>query len=209
MKKNARLNESISNFKRRLAPSIIAVGAALALSAGMVAPASADLVNGGFEDGDFTGWTLSDPNGDGSTAFTTVFCPGLGDPLVAEGFCAASLGATFDDDILSQTFATTPGTTYVLRFSFLWDGGTPADFTASIDGNPLFTRVDPPALSSFRTAARLFTATGASTTLSFAFRDDPGFMMLDAVSVSIPEPASAALLGLGLAGLALTKRRRS
>ncbi len=211
MKQTAALGStpSINRSKRRKTPLIVAAGAAIALGAGFTVPASATpvdpplLVNGGFEEGDFTGWTLDDPSG-----FTVVSCPGPGSD-VAEGFCAAALGAEGTEGTLTQSFATTPGTTYALSFAFKWDGGTPALFTALVDGHPLFSRVDPPAISDFRFARTFFTATAATTTLAFEFRDDPGFMGLDAVAVTIPEPMSAALVGLGLAGLALTRRRTS
>ncbi len=53
------------------------------------------------------------------------------------------------------------------------------------------------------------TATGHDN-LSFAFRDDPGYLDLDNIVVApeapIPEPASLALLPLGM--LALTRLRR-
>jgi hypothetical protein len=196
-------------MKPTMTSLIVAAGTAIALAIGVVAPATATpvdpplLVNGGFEDADFTGWTLDDSSG-----FTGVFCPGPG-PDVAEGFCAAFTGATVDAT-LSQTFPTTPGNPYLVTFQYKPDGGTPSHLTASIDGVLLFSRVDLAASTDYLLGTAFFKATGATSTLTLGFRDDPGFLLLDAVAVAFaPEPGTALLLGLGLAGFALTRRRRA
>ena len=51
--------------------------------------------------------------------------------------------------------------------------------------------------------------TGTSTALVFDFRNDPGYFILDAVSVTatpVPEPAPFALAALGLFGLVARHR---
>ena len=53
-------------------------------------------------------------------------------------------------------------------------------------------------------------ASSANTSLSFSFRDDPGFLYLDSVTVAaaaVPEPGTLALAGLAIVGLAATRRR--
>jgi hypothetical protein len=181
---------------RRTAASVI-----LAASLGFAGAASADLVNGGFEELDFTGWDLIDTGGSRVDCFIAT---------VAEGDCAAFLTTeSGNTGTLSQTFATLAGRNYALTFAFLWDGNIPMDFTASVNGVPLFSRIDPPQISDFHAVTRFFTASSASSTLSFTFHDDFGYVGLDAVAVGLPEPASLLLVGLGLAGIGFASRRRN
>ena len=207
MEKTARsgLSASTSGFESRAARFLVTTAVAFGLATGFAVPAGAVniLVNGGFETGDLTGWTELLNSG-----FVGVQCPGPGS-AVTGGNCSAFLGPVGSDGGLAQSFATTVGTQYFFSFRFLWDGGTPSDFTAFVNSNPVFNRVNPPAIGTFGTGTAAFVATGALSSIAFTFRDDPGFIFLDNVSVSVPEPGSAALLGLGLAGLAFVRRRRS
>ena len=102
----------------------------------------------------------------------------------------------------------TVGQFYRITFAFEPDGGTPSFFSAFFGGVPLVSLTNP-AASGFQSFSFLVQATAANESLAFNFRDDPGFLFLDAASVSaVPEPATLALVALGLAGIGFSRRKQ-
>jgi PEP-CTERM motif len=176
---------------------------AMGLSLYSAQPAYATIVaNGGFETGDFSGWTPF-----GNLGFSGVGCvPDVSPADVAEGICAASFGPIGDTGGISQLLTLDVGSHYQLSFAFMPDGGIPSSFSVSLGG--VLLSLDDPAASGYQIYTFDVFATSALENLVFTFRDDPGFLLLDAVSLVIPEPGTIALLAIGLAGMLFMGLRR-
>ncbi len=161
------------------------------------------IVNGGFETGDFSGWTLvGDP--------TANFVAG---GYVHTGINAAYLGQNGSLATLSQTFATTLGASYTLSFWFSGSGDNPSEFIATVGSNRVLDLINPPFDSAYHLETFQFTAEAATTRLAFGARDDANYLNLDDVdvtpSVVVAEPASIVLLALGSPALMRGRPRRS
>jgi alpha-tubulin suppressor-like RCC1 family protein len=100
------------------------------------------VVNGGFETGDFSGWTLTVP-GHSDTVVSAIRPPdraqyshsGMFAAQFSDIFLGGLGGST--ESVIAQTLPTQPGTSYLI--SFWLDGITDSSFSVSWNGNTLDT----------------------------------------------------------------------
>ena len=144
--------------------------------------------NGGFETGDFTGWTLN-----ANSAYNFVTTSSTISGVVHSGTYGAALGQTGSLGYLYQTLTTVPGQNYLLS---LWldnpnnsYGATPNQFLVQWNGTTLFNQANIP-FTTWTNLQFIVTATGPGTVLQFGFEDTPWYLGLDDISVTpVPVPA--------------------
>jgi protein with PEP-CTERM/exosortase system signal/uncharacterized protein DUF642 len=175
------------------------------LGLGITQSARANLItNGGFETGDFSGWTVLGTDNDvvGAQPFTSPHS-GNFQALFASG-----------DNSISQNVTTTPGSSYVITFWLAADvshGGSPS-VSVNWGGSTIFSDSF---TSSFGYTEYTFpvNALSPATQLQFQFSSIFGnHFYLDDISVTgtagVPDGGSSvSLLGFALLGVAVLRRK--
>ena len=145
--------------------AVLSVGAMASLATGA---AKADMVvNGGFETGNFAGWSLS---GDTDDAYVLSF-------PVHGGSYAAALSNDGDDGALSQMIGSlVVGQRYQLSYWLYSDGYTPDAFSVSLGSMVDYSQTDI-GYQPYTEYLFSFTATSTSADLTFGFQDRAGISL--------------------------------
>ena len=140
------------------------------------------VANGGFETGNFSGWTLG-----GNYQTINGLWQTTVDNNAQGGSYGAGIGAMGSDATLSQTLQTTPGQQYTLSFWLKNEGAGPNDFTVKWNGTTILALANASA-QDYTQYSYTVSATGTTSVLEFDARQDPARWDLDNVSVVATGP---------------------
>jgi hypothetical protein len=174
---------------------------------------AANITDGGFESGVFSpNWTLGGACVGIVPTSSSPCYSDINTSTVYAGTYSGRFGAQPDPMTLTQS-VTVPAGAYILSFQL-------ALTTAIVPDNSLDVSWGGSSVGSFSdlTAATwsqrsfLVNSTGAATNLVFTMlQDNTGDFFLDEISLdsAVPEPATLWLMGLGLACVGLTRRKKA
>jgi subtilase family serine protease len=166
----------------------------------LAGPAGTSLIqNGGFETGNFNGWTLAGNGIIGTNVYNAAVDAGSLSGNAGTNFIHSGAYGAFLGDIqiatLSQTLNTFPGQGYLLSFWLANPvSGSVQQFlvnwnTNSTSTNRIYYFTSPPVLP-WTNITMVVTATGTNATLQLDARNDPdGFGLDDVTLIPIPAPS--------------------
>lgn len=209
-------------MKKNIQKSLLAAGMLMVASASFAAPSMCDAIvanlvaNCGFETGAFSGWTLSGndvPGAEGNLYGVEMgpdpvdgISPNSGDYQAYIADLAANATT------LAQTLPTQAGDSYLISFALAQDtvpgaGEGSNILNATFGATTLINQVNVP-VEGYTNYSFMTVATTDTTTLSLTAGNGLGEFLLDDVSVTVPEPGSIAVLGIGLLAMLFALRRR-
>ena len=153
--------------------------------------------NGGFETGDFTGWTFIGDTIIGSNIYNVVATDADFPGLVHSGKYGAFLGQAGYLATLTQTLSTVPGQMYLVSG---WlnnpQAGSNQQFNGSWDGTSFVYLTNLPAINNWTNLTCVITATGTASVLQFGAQNDANYFGFDDVSVRPVPPVTFNRLSL-------------
>jgi len=208
-------------MKKILQKAALVVGLSMVASASFASPNTCDaasnlVANCGFQTGDFTNWAVSGNDVPGEQDNLYGVEQGA-DPFDGISPNSGNYQAFFADltanaTTISQTLSTQAGDTYLISF-FLAQDTAPGtgEGSNSLDvmfGGTTLTNQNNVGVQGYSEYSFLANATSGSTTLSLTLGNGLGEFLLDDVSVSVPEPSTAAGVGIGLLAIMFATRRQ-